>query len=412
MTFGVFLKMKNIIKLLNLMILFAFFSFNVNGLGNEDEYLAIACQNQNGYELNQEKCDTYYSLKSINDANSIKIDNYNDDFTTVSIEQLVKNINEINYLINKYQVLIEENNNEITINKKKIMQLENSTLESLVSMQTIYNDNSIIDFIMGSSNIEELLVKIDGIKNITDYNNQILDELYIESINNENKKIELNNQLLYLKEIKEKQNKMLIEFRRKEANIYSNVQSGGTGTTYNNKIDTIDFSKINDDSEWQKPFNHALISAGTWGYQDGGFHPGIDFAIPVGTPILAPADGILIGSGTQMNGYGNHIIVAVRKDDYIYTIIYAHLNNFKNDVATFRKGDIIGYSGNTGFSTGPHTHVEVIRHNTNNLKAVVDQYKKMNDTWFGLGYNGKGSSSKVQRLRPESVFGVKVNQTY
>ena len=81
-------------------------------------------------------------------------------------------------------------------------------------------------------------------------------------------------------------------------------------------------------------------------------HNGIDFACIVGTPLYATHDGI-VSTKKSTKGYG----MEVRIDNQHYQIIYAHLSKFvvKNGDAV-KKGQLIGYSGNTGFSTGPHLH--------------------------------------------------------
>ncbi|KZE35106.1 M23 family metallopeptidase [Crenobacter luteus] len=87
-------------------------------------------------------------------------------------------------------------------------------------------------------------------------------------------------------------------------------------------------------------------------------HAGVDYAAPTGTPIRAPADGVVTTAETQ-NGYGN--VVMVRHNGKL-TTVYGHLSRFAAGVRegkTVRAGDLIGYVGSTGRSTGPHLHFEV-----------------------------------------------------
>lgn len=86
-------------------------------------------------------------------------------------------------------------------------------------------------------------------------------------------------------------------------------------------------------------------------------HKGIDFAAPMGTPIRSAADGTIEFVGWQ-NGYGNFIIV---KHWGAYTTAYGHMSRFNPDIkkgTKVKQGDIIGYVGSTGMSTGPHLHYE------------------------------------------------------
>jgi murein DD-endopeptidase MepM/ murein hydrolase activator NlpD len=86
-----------------------------------------------------------------------------------------------------------------------------------------------------------------------------------------------------------------------------------------------------------------------------GKHTGVDFAVPVGTPILAVADG-KIENASWGKAYGKQI---VQKVDGGW-VIYAHLNALRvKPGRKVKKGQIIGESGSTGNSTGPHLHFEL-----------------------------------------------------
>ena len=88
----------------------------------------------------------------------------------------------------------------------------------------------------------------------------------------------------------------------------------------------------------------------------GGFHPGIDIGIPEGTPIHAAAAGTVIWCGWE-SGYGN--LVVIDHHNGIATA-YAHQSRIGVSCgANVGQGDVIGYSGCTGFCTGPHLHFEV-----------------------------------------------------
>ena len=91
----------------------------------------------------------------------------------------------------------------------------------------------------------------------------------------------------------------------------------------------------------------------------GGFHDGIDYEAHVGQPILAAADGIVEHRGPHFE-YG--LTVKIRHAAQ-FTTLYAHMSRFAGDIAVgshVRKGDIIGYVGMTGRSTGAHLHFSTI----------------------------------------------------
>lgn len=87
-------------------------------------------------------------------------------------------------------------------------------------------------------------------------------------------------------------------------------------------------------------------------------HAGIDFTAPVGTPIYATGDGVVISAASE-RGYGNNIMI---NHGYGYVTKYAHMSRFKAKKGErVKRGDVIGYVGNTGASTGPHLHYEVFK---------------------------------------------------
>lgn len=102
-------------------------------------------------------------------------------------------------------------------------------------------------------------------------------------------------------------------------------------------------------------------------------HEGMDFTAPVGTEIYVTGDGVVESVNFSYGGYGNEVVV---NHSYGYKTRYAHL--YKPSVRAGQKvkrGDIIGKVGNTGKSTGPHLHYEVLK----NGKATNPVYFYFND---------------------------------
>jgi murein DD-endopeptidase MepM/ murein hydrolase activator NlpD len=89
-------------------------------------------------------------------------------------------------------------------------------------------------------------------------------------------------------------------------------------------------------------------------------HQGVDFAAPTGTPIYAAGDGKVVVA-KRNGGYGRYIQIRHNGD---YSTAYAHMSRFANGIAAgqrVQQGQVIGYVGTTGRSTGPHLHYEVLR---------------------------------------------------
>jgi murein DD-endopeptidase MepM/ murein hydrolase activator NlpD len=87
------------------------------------------------------------------------------------------------------------------------------------------------------------------------------------------------------------------------------------------------------------------------------FHAGLDFTAPQGTPIYATANGVIRVAGNLGNGYGNHVVIS---HGYGYETLYGHMFRIKvKSGEKIKRGEIIGWVGSTGKSTGPHCHYEV-----------------------------------------------------
>ena len=91
------------------------------------------------------------------------------------------------------------------------------------------------------------------------------------------------------------------------------------------------------------------------------FHAGMDFSAPVGTEVYATGNGKVVAVEKSHRGYGNHVII---DHGYNYKTLYGHMHKIvvrKNQ--KIKRGDLLGYVGSTGRSTGPHLHYEVIKNN-------------------------------------------------
>ena len=101
-------------------------------------------------------------------------------------------------------------------------------------------------------------------------------------------------------------------------------------------------------------------------------HTGTDFAAPMGTPIMASGDGKVMKAG-WCGGGGNCVKI---KHNNTYQTVYAHMSKFGSGIkrgVRVKQGQIIGYVGSTGLSTGPHLHYEVIE----NGKKINSQKLKL-----------------------------------
>jgi murein DD-endopeptidase MepM/ murein hydrolase activator NlpD len=104
------------------------------------------------------------------------------------------------------------------------------------------------------------------------------------------------------------------------------------------------------------------------------FHTGIDISTPLGSKIQSPADGVVV-STAEKGGYGLTIII---EHDFGIITRYGHLQAFNvRPGQRVRRGEVIGYVGNTGRSTAPHLHYEVwVRDQAQNpIHYILDEYR-------------------------------------
>ena len=157
------------------------------------------------------------------------------------------------------------------------------------------------------------------------------------------------------------------------------------------------------------PINGARLSSpfGMRKHPIDGFnkmHRGTDFAAPMGTPIMASGDGV-ITRARWCGGGGNCVKI---KHNSTYQTVYAHMKNFARGVKEglrVKQGQIIGYVGSTGKSTGPHLHYEVIE----NGKKINSQKLKLPSGKILKGKERKMfevSKIKLDVLKSELIIGL------
>jgi murein DD-endopeptidase MepM/ murein hydrolase activator NlpD len=99
-------------------------------------------------------------------------------------------------------------------------------------------------------------------------------------------------------------------------------------------------------------------------------HAGVDFSVPMGTPVYATGDGVVIFAGVS-SGFGYNVRIRHPKAKRI--TFYAHLSEIPDGIrrgTRVERGDVIGLSGNSGLSTGPHLHYEIRRLNNEAINPI------------------------------------------
>ena len=111
------------------------------------------------------------------------------------------------------------------------------------------------------------------------------------------------------------------------------------------------------------------------------FHAGLDFAAPQGTPIYATANGRITVAGNTGDGYGNHVVI---NHGYGYETLYGHMVRVKVRAGeVVKRGEVVGWVGSTGKSTGPHCHYEVHK-NGQKIDPVYFFYNDLSPEQYDL----------------------------
>ena len=268
---------------------------------------------------------------------------------------------------------------------KKIIYTENIILQSLYKSASDKNipANTIIEFarIYG--------FQIDFQRDIRRNDKfQIMYEVFL----NENKKIVETGEILFAN----------LKLNGQDNSLYFFNDEGSEGHYDKN-------GKSVQKALMKTPVNGARLSSsfGMRKHPIDGFnkmHRGTDFAAPSGTPIMASGDGI-VTRAKWCGGGGNCIKI---KHNSTYQTVYAHMKNFARGIKVgvrVKQGQIIGYVGSTGKSTGPHLHYEVIK----NGKKINSQKLKLPSGKILVGKNRELfeiKRIKLDVLKSELIIGL------
>lgn len=185
-----------------------------------------------------------------------------------------------------------------------------------------------------------------------------------------------------------------LKLRGKPLSIYRYETKDGRTGFYNEKGESVVKALL------KTPINGARMSSGfgqrkhpILGYNK--MHTGTDFAAPTGTPIYAAGEGVVEFAGRK-GGYGNYVQI---KHNGTYATAYAHMHRFASGMRPgkpVKQGQVIGYVGSTGRSTGPHLHYEVIK-NGRKVNPMGEKFQTGNRLQGTELANFKANISKLKQ---------------
>lgn len=431
----------------------------------EDYKAYIQEQNQN---LNDEIQDIKSQLNTVgNDIDKLTEQLKKNNDTIKDLDAKIQGVQDSIDAISRNIVSL---NTKIKEKTKNIEKRDQQMRERLVEMQVYTGSNNFIDFLMGSNSFADLLRRSEILGELNAYEteqikalNKEKEELYKDKEKVQKQKDMLEVQKKSLKNNKEKavelksvNDKLMTKYRKQEdelldAKIRKQLAQSNLPTIDTSIIPKEEPDDGNDNTSngggssnggnssgggGFQPSSGLIVpiqgtwyrSAGTWAYPDGTVHRGMDFGTysATGLHVVAPANGIVIWTynGCANNGYlgnqcgipnttGNNMTIVVRAEKTTYAISFYHLTSTVASVGSMiKQGQLIAYTGNSGSSTGPHCHIEIINLGNISLETAVQRYNTgyysyPKDLSFGVGWgqDPKACGSAPCRMRPESFWG-------
>ena len=316
--------------------------------------------------LNEINLDIKEKKKILNfiKKNKIKFKIYENQKISFDIDNLEKKkITKITIPINKKKDLI------LSSNKKN--SFDYSELNKKLTMTTRYTENFIKNSLYKAAiekklapNIIVQFAQIYGFQ--VDFQRDIRKNdsfqiVYEEFKNDENKTVDFGN-ILYANLILKGKSLELYYFNSEKDKINDHFDGSGQSIKKTLMKTPINGARLSSSFGNRK---HPIL-----GYTK--LHTGTDFAAPMGTPIMASGTGVILKAG-WCGGGGNCVKI---KHNSTYSTVYAHMSKFARGIkkgVRVNQGQIIGYVGSTGMSTGPHLHYEVIK----NGKKINSQTLKL-----------------------------------
>lgn len=432
--------------------------------GNED-YWQKRCsvpQKTSGEAQECSEFKKYYASQSGNLQN--QINDVNEQISNVKkdMESLADAINQQQSLIDEIAKKIEMNEASIRLINEQITLLVTQMKEKQQSIdqrnkiikdrmrgeQDTTGTNMSLEVVMGARDLVDMVRKIDGLQRITNSDQQEIEkvkqekeELALQKSEQdrlkgdvEGKKAENTKDKQSAEDIKGKQETLLGEYRAQEVEYEEKLRSveadldslKSNMSSINTSVEG-SYSFAGDSGSFVRPVNGPLTGS-TWHYSNGTAHLGADIGVAVGTPIYAPANGIILYASNQFSstggyignwegwpsGSGNNIHMLTQVDGTTYAISFFHLSREGLAVSpgqSVTAGQVIGLTGHSGNSSAPHCHIEVVNLGNMELNSAIARFQGSADFAWGTGWGNTALSNVCSvsgppcRERPEEVFG-------
>ena len=305
-------------------------------------------------------------LKEANEAKKKK------EAAEESMEEMEQRYNELDIEIQNTKTEIYETKKDIVKKEKQIEKQEKALNQRLTAM---YKTGTVgfVDVILSSQSIQDLISNLGMVQKVLGNDQDILRNLQkdLKELAKLKKDLEVKEQNLSdrqeeVEELRESYRKAVKKYEAKEEQLRAEAeqlaaQASGSSGAGTGQYTPTDFGTY----MWPTPSNWFYTSYFGWrvhpilGYRK--YHNGYDIVLTSGTfgaPLYAVGNGY-VSMASYYGGYGNCVMINIGNG---YTVLYGHLNGYNVSVGqTVKKGDVIGYIGSTGMSTGPHLHFSLLK---------------------------------------------------
>ena len=312
------------------------------------------------------------------------------------IKSLDKEVNEASDELSKVEKKLANLNNDIEKTTKEIEEAERKIGERKDAfnsrLRAMYMNGNIgyIEVLLSAADIKDFLLKKEMVQAVVEHDVDLLDYMQEQKNIMDTKEKELKTQIAAAestkRQVQSKKNELMVatrgkqklmnsverdkselqkqldELERESNQIASQIASRQNSNTSNDSgggstastSTSVNVTPTGGAMLW--PTNGSVTSP--FGPRWGRMHTGIDIGVPVGTPVVAAKDGVVILTKTGYSGgYGNYLVVDHGGG---ISTLYAHNSSLSVGVGTrVKRGQQIAVSGNSGRSTGPHLHFEV-----------------------------------------------------
>ena len=342
-------------------------------------------------------------------------------------EALNEQIAQLKPQIEELTAKIEELTKSIEEKEQLVSELNTRVLSRMSLSQGTMHFSPLLDFLLGSNGFADMLRRLYGIEAINAKEQQDRKELedVIESLNKEkaeldSSKQELDNKMTDL-EIKSNE----AEYMNQQAMIayneaadtiaqYQNELDATTSLIANIKLSIDELNKLDPQSGFSSPVPGSVISAGFPRYPKefgGGVHLGVDYAVKLGSQIVAPADGVVVisddncptwgtlgnscgGAGGGVAYGGNQIYFLCSVNGKVYALTFSHLySGSLIGTGVVTRGTQLALAGSSGNSTGPHCHIEMFYLGDGDNSDLATYIDMLNNGRYSKSFNcGWGSA--------------------